>query len=34
MVDGGVVALVFLAVIVALLFYYRRRVANLRTESE
>jgi hypothetical protein len=32
MVGGGVVALIFVAVLVAVLFYYRRRVANLKTE--
>ena len=29
---GVVVALILVAIIVALLFYYRKRVANLKTE--
>lgn len=32
MVAGIFVALILVAIIVALLFYYRRRVANLKTE--
>jgi hypothetical protein len=31
-VAGVVVALILVAIIVALVFYYKRRVANLKTE--
>lgn len=31
-VAGVMVAVIFVAIIVALMFYYRRRVANLKTE--